>query len=111
MPTPIEQITHIAATSELAHFNWKNRGVAPIGYIKGMALVYARVFCKLGAGDAAVTEMAKANTGDEGHDAVVFYNQKFADLGMDNGIAGVDTLRHLFVLLTGLGMRESSGRF
>ena len=28
---------------------------------------------------------------------------------MDNSVAGVDTLRHLFVLMLGLGMRESSG--
>ena len=30
---------------------------------------------------------------------------------MSNTEAGADTLRHLFVLLFGLGMRESSGRF
>jgi hypothetical protein len=30
---------------------------------------------------------------------------------MDNSKAGADTLRHLFVLLFGLGMRESSGRY
>ena len=29
---------------------------------------------------------------------------------MSNEVAGLDTLRHLFVLLMGLGMRESSGR-
>jgi len=30
---------------------------------------------------------------------------------MDNSRGGVDVLRHLFVLLTGLGMRESSGHY
>ena len=30
---------------------------------------------------------------------------------MSNEAAGVNTLRHLFVLLIGLGMRESSGRY
>ena len=30
---------------------------------------------------------------------------------MPNDLAGVDTLRHLFVLLIGLGMRESSGKY
>ena len=30
---------------------------------------------------------------------------------MDNDAAGVDTVRHLFVLLIGLGMRESSGKY
>lgn len=30
---------------------------------------------------------------------------------MDNSESGLDTLRHLFVLMLGLGMRESSGRY
>ncbi len=111
MPTPIEPIIQIAAGSDIARFSFKDRGVAPAGYIKGMAVVYARVFCKLKAGDEAAIEMAKAKTQNENKDALAFYDQKFADAGMHNDTAGVDTLRHLFVLLTGLGMRESSGRF
>lgn len=111
MPTAIEQIIQIAAGSDLAHFSFKDRGVAPAGYIKGMAVVYARVFCKLKAGDGAAIEMAKAKTQNENKDALAFYKQQFADAGMNNDTGGVDTLRHLFVLLIGLGMRESSGRF
>ncbi|MGI8918999.1 MAG: hypothetical protein ACR2H6_10385 [Pyrinomonadaceae bacterium] len=111
MPTPIEQIIQIAARSDLAHFSFKDRGVAPAGFIKGMAVVYARVFCKLKAGDGAAIEMAKAKIQNENKDALAFYNQKFADIGMNNDTSGVSTLRHLFVLLIGLGMRESSGRF
>jgi peptidoglycan hydrolase-like protein with peptidoglycan-binding domain len=30
---------------------------------------------------------------------------------MRNDVSGIDTLRHLFVLMIGLGMRESSGRY
>ena len=41
---PLEPITRIAAASAIARYVWKDRGVAPAGYIKGMALVYARVF-------------------------------------------------------------------
>lgn len=108
---PLDQIIQIAAGSAIARYDWNNRGVAPRGYSKGMALVYARVYCKLQAGDAAVTEMAKANTGDRSTDALAWYAQKFHDAGMDNDSSGVDTLRHLFVLLIGLGMRESSGRY
>ncbi len=111
MPTPIEPIIQIAAGSDIARFSFKDRGVAHAGYIKGMAVVYARVFCKLKAGDEAAIEMAKAKTQNENKDALAFYDQKLADAGMHNDTAGVDTLRHLFVLLTGLGMRESSGRF
>jgi len=111
MPTPIDQIAQIAAGSEIARFRWKDRGIAPAGYIKGMAVAYARAFCKLKAGDAAAVEMAKAKTQSTTKDALAFYAQEFTDAGMTNDTAGSDTLRHLFALLTGLGMRESSGRF
>ena len=85
--------------------------MAPAGYIKGMAVVFARVYCKLAARDPAAIEMAKANTGDGTRDALAWYSERFQRVGMSNEIAGADTLRHLFVLLLGLGMRESSGRY
>jgi hypothetical protein len=107
--TPINQIIQIAAASAIARFNWDRRGVAPAAYIKGMALVYARVVCKLGAGDSAVAVMAKANTGSN-LDALALYDDVFQAAGMKNDVSGIDTLRHLFVLLIGLGMRESSGQ-
>ena len=75
---------------------------------KGMALVYARVYCKLKSNDAAAVEMAKANTGNATRDALAHYAPQFNAARMGNESAGVNTLRHLFVLLTGLGMRESS---
>jgi hypothetical protein len=108
---PIDQITQIAAQSDIARYSWKDRGVAPKGYIKGMALVYARVYSKLNAGDAAAAEMAKAKSDDSDHDALAWYDPVFAAAGMNNDTAGADTLRHLFVLLIGLGMRESSGKY
>src|SRR2546422_446301 len=104
----IDQIVQIAAGSTIAHYDWLNRGVAPAGYIKGMAVVYARVYCKLKAGDAAATEMAKARTNDGTRDALAWYSERFESAGMNNDQTGADTLRHLFVLLIGLGMRESS---
>jgi hypothetical protein len=76
-----------------------------------MALAYARVYCKVKAGDAAATEIARANTGNTDKDVLAHYAQEFNAAGMSNELAGVDTLRHLFVLLIGLGMRESSGHY
>jgi hypothetical protein len=111
MPTGIQQIIQIAAQSAISHFSWENRGFAPAGYIKGMAVVFARVHSKLVAGDPAAIEMAKADTGDSTRDALAWYSERFRVAGMDNDTAGTDTLRHLFVLLVGLGMRESSGRY
>jgi hypothetical protein len=105
----LQSILSIAANSNIARYHWRDRGVAPAGYIKGMALVYARVYCKLKDGDAAAREMAKANTGNGSLDALAQYANEFNAAGMSNSAAGADTLRHLFVLLIGLGMRESSG--
>ena len=107
----IAQLTALAAQSDIAKYQWKDRGRAPAGYIKGMAVAYARVYLKLKAGDAAATEMAKADTNDGSHDAISWFSDVFQSAGMDNSSDGVDTLRHLFVLLTGLGMRESSGKY
>jgi peptidoglycan hydrolase-like protein with peptidoglycan-binding domain len=109
--SPLDQITQIAAASPLARFAWRDRGKAPAGYIKGMALVYGRVYSKLKGGDAAALDMAQRNTGDQGRDALAWYDDVFNTAGLDNRISGEDTLRHLFVLLVGLGMRESSGKY
>lgn len=107
----IDSITAMAGSSAIALYNWPQRGVAPAGYIKGMALTYARAYCKLLSGDPAAAEMAKAETGDGAVDALTHYAQQFHHVGMSNEASGVSTLRHLFVLLLGLGMRESSGRY
>jgi len=109
--SPLDQITQLAGASALARFPWKDRGKAPAGYIKGMALAYGRVYCKFKAGNAAALDMAQKNSGDQARDALAWYDDVFTAAGMDNSANGVDTLRHLFVLLVGLGMRESSGAY
>jgi hypothetical protein len=106
-----KKITDLAAGTAIARFAWPGRGVAPLGYTKGMALVFAKVYCKFKAGDAAAVEMAKANTGDANLDAFAHLAPEFTAAGMQNDVAGADTLRHLFVLLLSLGMRESSGKY
>jgi hypothetical protein len=53
--------------------------------------------------------MAKART-NSSKDVFNVYKEFFDDLGMDNDRAGADALRHLYALLLGLGMRESSGK-
>jgi len=107
----IDQLIDIALNSDIAKYSWNNRGVAPKGYISGMAISYTRVYCKWKSGNDSAKEMAKAQTGDVDKDCLTWYHQEFLGLGMDNGKDGADTLRHLFVLLIGLGMRESSGRY
>jgi hypothetical protein len=108
---PIDAITTIAAVSSAIRVSWGGRGRAPAAYIKGMAVMFAVVLRKLAQGDPAAVEMSRATSGDSGRDALAHYASQFAALGMRNDISGIDTLRHLFVLLIGLGMRASSGRY
>jgi hypothetical protein len=108
---PVAEITQIAANSALARVSWDGRGKAPAGYIKGMAVMFAVALRKLAQGDPAATEMARATSGDSSRDALAHYASEFAALGVRNDVSGPDTLRHLFVLMIGLGMRESSGRY
>ncbi len=112
VPTgPIEQIALTAAGSAIANYDWHNRGLAPRGYVPGMALVFARVYQKFLQGNVYALEMAKANTGNSVKDALSHYVNEFHAVGMDNEALDANTLRHLFLLMLGLGMQESSGRW
>jgi hypothetical protein len=107
----IDEICNIALDSAIAVYAWKDRGVAPPGYVMGMALGYSTVLRKYLLDDPAAIEMAKANTWDAETDVFAWYEDEFRDLSMgDHSRAGIDNLRHLFVILMGLGMRESSGK-
>jgi N-acetylmuramoyl-L-alanine amidase len=105
-----EEIMRIAGDSEIASYNWKDRGVAPTGFTLGFALAWAQCVMRWQANDPVVREMGKANTHNDATDALSWYNSNFQALGMSNENSSIDTLRHLFVLLHGLAMRESSGK-
>lgn len=96
------KVLALAAGSALAGVTFRNRGRAPIGYIKGMALVYARVYQHLKANDSAALAMARV-VGNRDHDALAWFDLAYA--------SPVERLRSTFVLLVGLGMRESGGNF
>lgn len=104
-----EEIMHLAVTSQCANHFWKDRGVAPPGYIKGMSLTFAKAVCNETRSDNQV--VALANTGNIKTDALAWYKPEFDAANMDNSITGKDTLRHAYTLLIGLGMRESSGKY
>jgi len=119
VPEGLRKIIDVAENSDLADHVWemgKRRERAPSGYLKGMALTYARAYCRLKAGDGVATEMAKPvdvqpyEEGDTDVDALSRYNDSFVKLGMSNNTSR-DRLRHLFVLMIGHGMYESSGRY
>lgn len=111
----IDAIIAAAAASDLMSHNWSGRGRAPAGYIKGMAVVYGLVYAKYKAGDSSARAMA-APVPAGSKDALAWYEDKFRAADMvsvhsNPELIAIDTLRTLFVLLTGLGMRESSGRY
>jgi hypothetical protein len=109
-PKEIEEICDIAIGSEIADYAWRDRGVAPDGYIKGMAIAYAQAYRLYRQDVVPFLEMGKANTGDDDDDVLAYCEQEFDDLGMSNDVDGTETLRHLYTFLIGLGMRESSGQ-
>jgi hypothetical protein len=98
----------LVASSGMDDYSWSGRGQPPTGYISGMAKTFALAVLLYGKGDAALRIMGQADTRDE-DDAIAVYQDEFSDLSMDNSRDGIATLRHLFVMMTGLGMRESSG--
>lgn len=102
----VSALRGIATRSQCARHNWLHRAVAPRSYIEGVALVYARSVCNPDRADVKVVSATA-----EGNDALAHYKALFDAAGMRNDTAGVDTLRHSYVLLIGLGMMESSGKF
>lgn len=110
-PKLVEAVANVAAKSALARQVWANRTQAGIGYVKGMAVVFADLYCRLHAGDEFVAEMAKAKSRNVGRDAIAWYDDEFEALKMDNSEPGADVLRHLFVVLYGLGIKISGGKY
>ncbi len=104
------RIYAMVQTSEIADYAWPDRGIAPTGYIAGIAESFAYAVRQSERDDDAVNVMSQAQ-GNPDKDALAWYEAEFTKLGMDNHTAGPDTLRHLFVMMMGLGMRESSGRY
>jgi len=101
-------VKNIAKTSKIAKFSWPDRGVAPTGYVEGMALSFAQDVVRLKANHPTVVEMAKARTNSD-KDALNVYKDEYHQLGMWNEHSGIDTLRHLYVMMLSSGMLESSG--
>jgi hypothetical protein len=87
----IKQIEAIAENSACAKYKWKDRGVAPRAYIKGMAVTYARSVCSPNPVTASTT------LGLKDKDALKNYGLEASNINAQT-------------LLIGLGMRESSGK-
>jgi hypothetical protein len=102
-------IREIAKNSKIASYSWKDRSKAPTGWMQGMALAFAQSYRKLNADHPAMVKMSRAQTNSD-KDALYLYRKDFEQMGMSNVSAGPDVLRHLYALMLGHGMRESSGK-
>lgn len=106
----IDNIVAVAKSSDLARFAWTGRGPAPIGYIEGMAVVYGLCVQKLTSRDSAALAMVRFVDGKNEHDVFDHYEPDLRAIKVvTDGASDLDRLRALFIILTGLGMRESSG--
>jgi hypothetical protein len=104
-------LRNIASQSQCAAHPWdRRRGTAPRSYIEGVTLAFARAVCQPQRVDVQVVS-APTDTSPRSDDALAVYQARFRAAGMRNDTAGVDTLRHSYALLIGLGMMESSGKY
>jgi hypothetical protein len=118
-PSPITQnggayadtIKQMVSGSSCSSYSWKNRGRAPAGYVKGVALSFARSLCRLKTNSIISSIMSGAETHNDAKDALTHYQSNFKSLPIPLAIAGVDPLRAVYTLGIGLGMRESSGSY
>ncbi len=104
------QILKIAQDSECARYKWKNRGRAPMGYVKGLSLSFTRGLCRFKANTKISQIMSAANTGQPKTDAFSHYAKIFKNSGIDTASNGEPALVALYTLGLGLGIRESSGK-
>jgi hypothetical protein len=75
-----------------------------------VTLVFARSVCQPQRADVQVVSAA-VGASPNSDDALSVYQSAFQANGMRNDKAGVNTLRHGYALLIGLGMMESSGKY
>jgi hypothetical protein len=111
-PTIKQQIMNIAASSQCARVNWKQRGIAPKAYFRGTALVYAKALCQ---SQNDYVKIASKGIGNDPtrhpRDSVAWYDPQFRSLGLSNANDGRTTLRNTYTLMIGLAQRESHGQY
>jgi hypothetical protein len=95
------QIAARASASPCAHASYRKRGVAPAGFVRGMALSYAKAYCELKTQPDSVATALAGDAFAARSDALAWYGRA--------GGSAEQRLRALYALALGEGMRESSG--
>jgi hypothetical protein len=96
------EIAAKAAASRCAKHFWKpNRGIAPVGYIRGMAMTYGKSFCERKSGADSAVRVIGSPLGDKSADTLAWYKA--------NGFPMSDPLRDVYTLAIAEGMMESAG--
>jgi len=102
IPTEIvEKAKVIAENSPVRNYFWKDRGRAPIGYIKGVAVTFAKSYYELKTNQDTAVNIMSQYLGAAHQDALSWYEISAS--------TKFDRLRAVYTLALGLGMRESSG--
>jgi len=100
----VADISSIVDKSTCIQHSFTERGHAPKSFLRGLAVSYAKAVCKPTRPD--VVFVGDTHTGN--NDALSWYGSILqSKLGPTT--TGLKTVRQLYTLLVGLGMRESSG--
>lgn len=104
-----DAVTAAAAASPCAKHSWNGgkQGIAPIGYVKGVALTFAKSFCEMTVPTAATKAMSQP-VGNEAKDAIQEYSKRGST--KIPSASALELLESDYGLVLGLGMVESSGR-
>lgn len=104
-----KDIFKIVDGSKCAAYRWKDRGTAKKSYFRGLGLTYAKAFCS--PSSVVSNSRGLPESKYDVSDVLSWYNSNYRKIGMTNDVSGLETQRHVWTLLIGLGMRESSGRY
>ena len=103
------KVIALVDASKCSKYAWLNRGKAQKSYYRGMGLTYAKAFCN--SNTIVSGSRNKPESKFDTTDVLSWYNSNFNKLGLYNDVSGKETQRHVWTLLIGLGMRESSGKY
>ena len=83
----VAELKAIASRSQCAAHDWTARGRAPLSYIEGVTLVFARAVCQPKRVDVQVVS-APVDLSSHSDDALAIYQSAFQANGMRNDTAG-----------------------